>query len=101
MAQERLTSSSVLVHFNPKWPIILACDASPYGVEAVISHVLPDGRGAANYAWNKEVPSVFIRSTVHLVNGPLTSYSHFWAKERNSFIGSGEIAALGNFAVSI
>ena len=38
-----LTSSKVLVHFNPKWPITLACDASCYGVGAVISHVLPDG----------------------------------------------------------
>ena len=49
MAQERLTSSSVLVHFNPKWPIILACDASPYGDGAVISHVLPDGSEIDEY----------------------------------------------------
>ena len=42
MAKERLTSSSVLVHFNTKWPIIQACDSSPYGVGALISHALPD-----------------------------------------------------------
>ena len=42
MAKERLTSSSVLVHFNTKWPIIQACDFSPYDVGAAISHVIPD-----------------------------------------------------------
>lgn len=39
----QLSSSSVLVHYDPHLPVILACDASPYGVGAVISHILPDG----------------------------------------------------------
>lgn len=33
----------VVTHFSPKLPLQLACDASPYGVGAVISHVLPNG----------------------------------------------------------
>ena len=33
-----LLSSQVLVHFNPQQKIILACDASAYGIEAVLSH---------------------------------------------------------------
>ena len=34
-----LQSSTVLVHFDDKLPqIILSCDASPYGVRAVLSH---------------------------------------------------------------
>ena len=36
-------SSEVLAHFNPFLPLQLACDASPYGVGAVLSHVLPGG----------------------------------------------------------
>lgn len=42
-AKNALTTSEVLTHFNPSLPIQLACDASPYGVGAVISHVFPNG----------------------------------------------------------
>ena len=42
-AKELLTASALLTHFDPKKPVILACDASPYGVGAVISHQMDDG----------------------------------------------------------
>lgn len=38
-----MQSDSFLVHYNPELPLVLATDASPYGVGAVLSHVLPDG----------------------------------------------------------
>lgn len=41
--KSRLSSAPVLTHYDPKLPVILACDASPYGVRAVISHKFPDG----------------------------------------------------------
>jgi len=41
--REQLSSDHVLVHYDPQKPIVLACDASPYGVGAVLSHVMPDG----------------------------------------------------------
>ena len=41
--KEALTSDRVLAHYDPSLPLILACDASPYGVGAVLSHRLPDG----------------------------------------------------------
>ena len=42
-AKNVLSSSEVLTHFNPSLQLQLACDASPYGVGAVLSHVLPSG----------------------------------------------------------
>ncbi|GBM67237.1 Transposon Ty3-G Gag-Pol polyprotein [Araneus ventricosus] len=44
--KELLSSDSVLVPFNEKLPLILTCDASPYGVGYVLSHLMPDGREA-------------------------------------------------------
>ena len=38
-----LLSSQILVHFDPVYPIVLACDASAHGVGAVLSHKFADG----------------------------------------------------------
>ena len=42
-SKELLTSSSLLVHFDPTLPLILACDASEVGIGAVLAHRMPDG----------------------------------------------------------
>ena len=39
-AKEKLVSSKVLVHYDPKLPLKVAADASAYGVGAVLSHVI-------------------------------------------------------------
>jgi hypothetical protein len=41
-AKELLQSADLLIHFDPTNPLILATDASNYGVGAVLSHVFPD-----------------------------------------------------------
>ena len=42
-AKSQLTSPNLLVHFDPDRELTLACDASPYGVGAVLSHCMDDG----------------------------------------------------------
>ena len=42
-SKELLLSSQVLVHFDPKHPIVLACDVSSHGIGAVLSHRYTDG----------------------------------------------------------
>ena len=39
-----LQSGRVLTHFDDKLPLILACDASPYGLGAVLPHQMPNGK---------------------------------------------------------
>ncbi len=41
--KKQLTGAPVLAHYDPQLPVIMACDASPYGIGAVISHKLLDG----------------------------------------------------------
>ena len=39
----KLGSAEVLAHYDPRFPLKLDCDASPYGVGEVLSHKYPDG----------------------------------------------------------
>lgn len=38
-----LNSADVLIHYSAEWEFLLSCDASPYGVGAVLSHRMDDG----------------------------------------------------------
>ena len=55
-AKIALSSSEVLVHYNPDYPLKLAADASQYGVGNVMPHTLPNG---------SEHPIVFASRTLN------------------------------------
>ena len=42
-SKKQLQDSPLLVHYDLKKSLRLACDASPYGVGAVIPHVMENG----------------------------------------------------------
>ena len=42
-AKKEIASANVLMHYDPTEPIKLVANASAYGVDAVLSHTMPDG----------------------------------------------------------
>ena len=41
-AKSQLLSSQVLAHYDPNLELVMACDASAYGMGVVLSHRMPD-----------------------------------------------------------
>ena len=62
-SKEMLTSSSVLVHYSPTLELTMACDASQYGLGAVLSHYFPKG---------EEKPIAYAS---HMLSKPEQNYS--------------------------
>ena len=57
LAKDLLVSNKLLVHFDPDKELILSCDASPYGVGAVLSHRMPDGSDKPVYYASRSLSS--------------------------------------------
>ena len=53
--KDALQSDALLTHYDPAKPLVLACDASDYGVGAVLSHIVDGG---------KERPIAYISRTL-------------------------------------
>ena len=41
-AKEQLNSDNLLLRYDPSWKLFLTCDASPYGLGAVLAHTIED-----------------------------------------------------------
>ena len=42
-AKSILDEANFLIHYDPEKPLLLACDALPYGLGAVLLHQIPEG----------------------------------------------------------
>ena len=49
-AKDMLNSSDLLVHYDPSKELVLSCDAAPYGLGAVLSHIIDGKERPISYA---------------------------------------------------
>ena len=98
----------MLVHFDPKLDLLLACDASAYEVGAVHSHKMPDGSErpivfvsrSLTKVEKKYVPQIEREDLVHIFGVKNFSHISFWS-HHPSHVKRGLVRCLYDRARSI
>ena len=62
--KNELIAPDFLAHYNPKEQIILACDASDYGLSAILSHRYSDGTEQPIAYASKKIPTTEIKRAI-------------------------------------
>uniref|UniRef100_A0AAV2KXD0 ribonuclease H n=1 Tax=Knipowitschia caucasica TaxID=637954 RepID=A0AAV2KXD0_KNICA len=87
--KEMLTGDKVLVHYDPSLPLSLACDASAYGIGAVIQQTTHDGQERpVAYASRTLSPaeknySQIEKEALSLVYGVKKFHQYLWGRKFN------------------
>lgn len=85
--KNKLMSSEVLIHYVPNLPIKITCDASPFGLGAVLSHILPDGGVKPVAFFSRSLStaeknySQLDREALALVFGVKSSHQYVWGRK--------------------
>ena len=74
--KEMLIAPNLLIHFDENKPLMLSCDASPYGVGAVLSHLM-DNQSDKPIAYASRSLSTVERKYSHLDKEALAGISKF------------------------
>lgn len=87
--KELLTSDKVLVHYDQSLPLTLACDASAYGIGAVIQHTTPDGKehpiayASRTLSSAEKKYSQIEKEALSLVYGVKKFHQYLWGRQFN------------------
>ncbi|XP_036150440.1 uncharacterized protein K02A2.6-like [Monomorium pharaonis] len=85
--KKELTSHKVLVNYDPKQTIILACDASDYGLSAILSHRYSNGEERPIAFASKKIPKhelnrkILDKEAMAIVFGCKRFYQFIFGKE--------------------
>lgn len=88
--KQMIVDSEVLTHFDPKLPLVLACDASPVGVAAILSHkVMVDGKevekvimfASCALSERQQKYSQIDRESLAIIFAVTKTHKFIWARE--------------------
>lgn len=85
--KQELISPRVLAHYDPSKQVVLACDASAYGLSAVLSHIYEDGSERPIAYASKKIPlkemnrSVIDKEASAIVFGFTKFYDFIYGRE--------------------